>query len=272
MATPVEPGEAFIREVDDELSRDRMRSFWSRYGRFLLLGIGLLLVAVAGWLFWREQQARAAAERSAALTQAVADLGAGKGAEAEARIAALTTAGEPGTRALARLADAAVAAGKGDTAGAVQRLDAVAADASLAQPFRDLALLRSVLIQFDTLPPATVIERLRPLARPGTAWFGSAAELTALAHLKAGRSDLARPLLEGLLKDEAVPESIRGRAQQLLATLPAGPAGASAAMTAPPDAAADRAPAGTATPAPAGTATPAPAGAPTPAPDGAPAR
>jgi hypothetical protein len=230
LATPAEPGEAFIREVDDELSRDRMRGFWARYGRFLLLGVGLLLFAAAGWLFWREQKAKAAAERSAALTQAVADMGAGKGTEAEARIAALTTAGEPGTRALARLADAAVWASKGDTKQAATRLDAVAADASLAQPFRDLALLRSVLLQFDTLPPATVIERLRPLARPGNAWFGSAAELTALAHLRANRPDLARPLLEALIKDEEAPPSIRGRAQQLLATLPAGPAGAPAAM------------------------------------------
>lgn len=244
MATPAEPGEAFIREVDDELSRDRMRGFWARYGRFLLLGIGLLLVGVAGWLFWREQQAQAAAERSAQLTQAVADLGAGKGDAAEARIAALTTAGEPGTRALARLADAAVTASKGDTAAAARKLDAVAADATLAQPFRDLALLRSVLLQFDTLPPATVIERLRPLARPGNPWFGSAAELTALAHLRADKPELARPLLEGLLKDEQAPLSIRGRAQQLLATLPAGPTGAAAAV----------APAGAAGPAAGGTA------------------
>lgn len=243
MANPADPGEAFIREVDDELSRDRMRGFWSRYGRLLLMAVGLILVAAAGWLYWREQQAKAAAGRAAELTRAVAEVQAGRTADAEGRIKALTTAAEPGTRALARLAEAAVLAQKGDTAGAAKLLDAMAADASLAQPFRDLALLRSVLMRFDDLPPATVIERLAPLARPGNAWFGSAAELTALAHLKAGRPELARPLLEGLLKDEAVPVSIRGRAQQLLASLPAGPAGAAAAMAAEAGTAAGTAPA-----------------------------
>ncbi len=230
MANPADPGEAFIREVDDELSRDRLRGFWSRYGRLLLVAVGLTLVAAAGWLYWREQQARAAAGRAADLTRAVAELREGQTTEAEGRIKALTSAPEPGTRALARLAEAAVLAGKGDMAGAAALLDAMAADATLAQPFRDLALLRSVLLRFDELPPATIVERLRPLARPGNPWFGSAGELSALAHLKAGRPELARPLLEGILKDEAAPVSIRGRVQQLLATLPAGPAGAAAAV------------------------------------------
>jgi hypothetical protein len=43
--------------------------------------------------------------------------------------------------------------------------------------------------------------------------------MTALAHLKAGRPDAAKPLLTAIVLDEANPPTLRGRAAQLALSL-----------------------------------------------------
>ena len=80
-------------------------------------------------------------------------------------------------------------------------------------------MIRATTMQFDTLPPAQVVARLKPLAVPGGAWFGSAGELTAAAHLKMNRRDLAAPLLALIAQDVNVPPTIRGRAASMATAL-----------------------------------------------------
>jgi hypothetical protein len=95
----------------------------------------------------------------------------------------------------------------------------VAGDASLPQTFRDLALIRQTSAEFDALPPQAVVDRLKPLATPGHAWFGSAGELTALAYLKMGKDNLAGPIFAQIAKQDGVPQSLRSRAQQMAGAL-----------------------------------------------------
>ena len=222
MAGKDDTGDAFIREVDEEYRREKLGNLWSRYGRLLLLGIGALLLGVAGFLYWQRLQADRSAARADQFATALTQVRAGVPAKAEPTLTALSTAPEPGYRALALLERAGAAAAN-DPARATQLYMAASTNTDLARPFRDLALLKATALAFDTLSPADVIARLKPMALPGNPWFGTAGELTALAHLKAGEPSLAKPLLDALAKDESVPVSIRGRAGQLAATL-AGPA------------------------------------------------
>jgi hypothetical protein len=64
-----------------------------------------------------------------------------------------------------------------------------------------------------------VIARLKPLAKPGNPWFGSAGELVAMAYLKEGKKDLAGPLFAAIAKDEDAPKSMRSRARQMAGVL-----------------------------------------------------
>lgn len=233
MAQQPDSGEVFLREVDDEYRRDKVAALWSKWGRWLFVGIGVLLVVVAGYLFWRQQQAEAADTRAASFAGALRQLGAGDAAGAAPALTALTAAPEPGYRALAVLSQAAVDARDGREPKALSALDALIADDDVAAPFRDLALIKATQLRFDTLPPAQVTARLRALATPGNPWFASAAELSGLAHLKEGKPALARPLFDAIVKDERAPPSLRGRVQQLLATLPPAPPSGIGAPTPP---------------------------------------
>ncbi len=215
MAQPPAASDAFLREVDDELRRDQIAAAWRRWG---LVGIGAVVVAMlafAGWLYWNHRAEQRAGTDGEQLQAAYDQLAGGQSAEADATLTNLAGSGRAGYRALAALAEADQLQQKNDAKGAAAKFAAVAADDSLGQPFRDLALIRQTVIEYDGLPPQTVVERLRPLAAPGNAWFGTAGELTAIAYVRQGRRDLAGKLFGQIARAEDVPQSIRQRAVQM---------------------------------------------------------
>ena len=84
---------------------------------------------------------------------------------------------------------------------------------------RDLALIRATSMEFDAIPPQQVVARLQPMTRPGSPWFGSAGELTAMALVKQGKKNEAGRLFAAIAADRQVPDSIRARAVQIAGSL-----------------------------------------------------
>jgi len=232
LALTPQNNEAFFREVDEELRREQIGSFWRSYGRFIAVAVIVGLAALAGWLFWQHQQKKAADVASEQFTQAMVEIGQGKQAEAATKLDALRKSDNAAYRASALLTEAAAALQKGDVKAAVAGYQAVIDDKAIAGPFRDLALVRQTAAQFDSLQPAQIVERLKPLAVAGNPWFGSAGEMTALAYARMNRPDLAAPIFEAIGKDEHAPPSIRDRAMQF-ATRMKSPAPAAAPQAGP---------------------------------------
>lgn len=217
--TPRNTDDAFLREVDEGVRRDQAASLWQRYGKLGILLLVLVLGALGGYLWWREDQIRKAGVAGEDFGQAMAKFEIGDSAAARPVLARLAKDGPDGYRPLAEMLTAADAVGTGDSARAVRILDAIAADADRPQPLRDAALLKSVRLSFDTLPPAAVVARLGALTVPGNPWFGIAGEMAALAHLKAGQPAKAKPLLTAIARDPAQPASLRGRTAELAMAL-----------------------------------------------------
>ncbi|MEH3160123.1 MAG: tetratricopeptide repeat protein [Sphingomonas taxi] len=226
MALTPQNNEAFLREVDDELRRDQLLSFWERYGRWTIAAIVLALAAFGGFLYWQHRQTEAAGVQGEQLQAAFDALGNNQPDAAAATLAPIAKDGRDGYRALALMTEADVLLSKKQDKAAAAKFAAIAADTSIAQPFRDLALVRQTVAEFDTLKPQVVIERLRPLAVPGNAYFGSAGELTAIAYLDNGQRDLAGQMFAQIARADTVPDSIRQRAVQM-----AGSMGVDAAPT-----------------------------------------
>lgn len=229
--------DAFIREVDDEVRRDEARRLFRIYGRWALAAIIIGLAALGGWLFWQSREAARRDAAGEALLTGLEKIGTGGSAEAVAAIAPLAEGHGAGYRALSLLAQAGVAARGGDAPKALGLYNSVAGDSALPPPLRDLAAIKAVRLEFDKLPPNTVVQRLSPYAVRGGPWFGVAGELTALAHVKAGRPQVAGPLFLAIAADESAPTSLRARAEQMAASLgqdtsvlakPAAPVGGAA--------------------------------------------
>lgn len=217
--TPSNPDEAFLREVDEGVRHDQVLSIWQRYGKIGIAVLVAFLAALAGWLWWQDKQGVDAGIAGEDFARATEQLDVGEAAKARPVLDRLAKSGPAGYAPLAQMVQASDAVAAGDVARARKLLDAVAADTKVAQPLRDAAVLKSVQLGFDKLPPASVIAQLQPLAVPGNPWFGLAAEMTALAHLQAGRPEAAKPLLTAIVRDEMNAPSLRGRAAQLALSL-----------------------------------------------------
>jgi hypothetical protein len=232
LATTPPINEQFLREVDDELRRDQALTLWQRYGRMAVIGVVVALAALGGYLFWQSQRAQAAGVEGEKLTQALDKLGQDKADGVKPDLDALTKSDSSGMRAAAKLTLAAMALQKEDAKGAAAQYGAIAADTSLAKPYRDLALVRQTAAEFDTMKPADVVTRLRPLAVPGNPWFGSAGEMAGIAYMKMNQPRMAANLFAAMAKDKQVPESISSRVGQLAQILESEMAAAAAGATA----------------------------------------
>lgn len=219
MALPPENNAVFMREVDEELRRDQMMSFWTRYGRIVIVLIVLGLAAFGGWLYWRHHQTTVAGEQGVAYAKALEDLGAGRDAAAKAPLAELAKSDSDGYSAMARFVEGDVLLQADNLKGAAAKFGEIAADGDLAQPYRDLALVRQTAAEYDTLPPAQVVERLKGLAVKDSAFFGSAGEMVAVAYLRQNKRAEAGKLFGEIAGTETVPETIRQRAVQMAGLL-----------------------------------------------------
>ena len=217
--TPDAPDEAFLREVDDDLRRDRMEQFMKRYGAWLVAAVVVFLIAVAGYLYWQKKQQQKASAQSEELMAIYNDIGAGKTDAAKKKLQPLENASSDLVRSLALLTEAAIALDANDRDTALAKYKTVSADNDLPDPYRDLALVRATSLEFDKLKPEEVISRMEPLTKPGNPWFGSAGELTAMAYIKQGHNDQAGRLFAAIAADKQVPETMRNRAVQIAGTL-----------------------------------------------------
>jgi hypothetical protein len=216
---PDTPNDAFLREVDENLRRDQLRDFAKTYGKWLVLAVVLFLAAVGGWIYWQNRQAQKAAEQSEELHRIFGDVAAGNAETAPQRLEPLEEADSDAVRATALLAGAAVALEANDRAKAIGKYREIVNDGGLPQAYRNAATIRLTALEFDTMKPEDVIERLQPMAQAGNPWFGSAGELTALAYLKQGQQQKAGQMFAAIAADQQVPDSIRSRAVQIAGTL-----------------------------------------------------
>lgn len=211
--------EALLREVDDAVRTDQYRDIWTNYGRYIVGVVVLGLVAFAAILFFTGQSEGDREAESENLVTALDKLEAGNVDQADEELAPLAEDGEGGAQAQAQMLRGGIALEQGRNEDAVALFEQVAANGDVPEPIRDLAELRAVVAAYDTLEPAEAVRRLTPLAQEGEPYYGSAAEMLAMAHLDAGDRKKAGDLFAKIAKDDEVPDTIRGRARQMASVL-----------------------------------------------------
>jgi hypothetical protein len=211
--------DVLLREVDEAVRQDEATEFFRRYGKAIAGLVILGLAAFGGWLWWKDHREGQREKVSEEYVQALDQIDAGDRAKATAALDPIAQKGTPAAKAAATMLEAGLMIAKGDSAHATTMLFKLADDKDAPEEFRNLAAIRGVAASFDTMKPEAVIARLKPLARPGNPWFGSAGELVAAAYLKQGKKDLAGPLFAAIAKDKDAPQSLRSRSRQMAGQL-----------------------------------------------------
>jgi hypothetical protein len=219
LAQPPDITDTFVREVDENLRRDRLRDFFRQNTGWLIGGVVLFLAASGGIIWYQQHREQLAEQHVEQLAQIYKDIGVGNTSKVAPQLDDLSRSESKAVRATAMFTRAAFAVEQNDRKLAVSIYQKIANDSSLPEAYRNAALIRQTALEFDQLQPQQVIARLEPLTKPGNPWFGSAGEMTALALIKQGKSGEAGQLFASIAKDKDVPQSIRERSIQISGSL-----------------------------------------------------
>jgi hypothetical protein len=213
--------DSFIEEVTEEVRRDKLFAVFRKYGWIA----GVVVLALVGGTAWTEWSKSRADARAQAFGDALIDaLDQGTPAERRDALAAIPTDG-----AQTALLKLIMASDPGeDPAATLAALDAVAADASLPAVYRDLAVLRRVLVGGATTPVADRRTALQAIAQPGSPYRTLAEELLAYLLVEEGKADEAIAAMAALMQDQEASGALRARLGQMITALGGTPPEASA--------------------------------------------
>lgn len=204
--------DSFIEEVTEEVRRDRLFAIFRKYG--WIGGVVVVgLVGGTGWTEWSKARAEARAE---AFGEALIDAF-DFGTPGERRAALSAIPADAGQAALVQLIIASDPAE--DRAIALAALDTVAADTSLLPAYRDLAVLRRVLLAGADKPVADRRTALQGIATPGRPYRPLAEELLAYLLLEEGNTEAAIAAMVTLMQDQEASDSLRARLGQMVTAL-----------------------------------------------------
>lgn len=198
---------AIHREIDDDLRRMQMKSFWDENRLWIIGTVVLAIVATAAVAFWRGHVAE---KNMAATQQLMAALE--NPAQLEALAADPGALDRPAHVALVRLATADRHVARGETEQALAIYDALAADRQADSVLRDLGRLYAAGLRLDTGPVDTLDRELSALARSGAPWRFTALEMQALLYAREGRMKDAADKLAIITGDPLAPQEARTRA------------------------------------------------------------
>lgn len=204
--------DSFIDEVTEEVRRDRLFAMFRKYG---WIG-GVLVALIVGGAAWNEWQKAREVTRAQSFGDAMLDaMDLGAPEDRSAAVAAVPADGsQAAVQALMLASDPAA-----DKSGALAALDALIADASQPQMYRDLAVLRRVMVAGADSPLADRRAALDAIAVPGRAMRTLAQEQLAYLLIEDGKTDDAIAALAALMQDQEAPVGLKRRAGQMITAL-----------------------------------------------------
>lgn len=208
-----------FQEVDDAVRQDQLKEWWLRWGSWLVGGVVLLVVVVAGVIGWRQYDASRRAAAGQAYSAALAKIGHDDAAARSELAQQAKNAPEP-YRSLALLVDAQLRATPAEQAAALTSVAGTLSSPDLADLARVIAGTKSI----DAGKADEYVTALEPLAAEDKPFHASVRELQALVASQKGDLKRARELWTEIVRDRTAPQGTVQRAQAMLSLNGAGEA------------------------------------------------
>ncbi|KUO58181.1 MAG: hypothetical protein APF80_12030 [Alphaproteobacteria bacterium BRH_c36] len=229
----VDSNDSFLREIKQELDRERVENIWKRYG-VLIVGAGALVVAaVAGFQIWTTMNTRAAQEAGASYEKALDAVFDKNFDEAAAKFSEIAKSGPSGYAALAEMQYAATLMEQGKPQEAVGAFEKVSKRDGADELIRGFAELQASALRVGEADFKEMQNRLEPFIKDGEPWRFNALELLAVAAIEAGQPDEAKAAYEKILAEPNVPPAMRQRANLRMLQMASGEGAAAAGAATP---------------------------------------
>ena len=209
-----------FREVEEDVRRERFEQIWKQYGDYIIAGVALIVIAIAGYELWQryEENQRLKASETFIAAQQLAD--GGNVNQASAAFAVVAKDAPDGYVKMARLSQAGLLEVSGQRSEALMIFKSLAKDD--AGLIGSIARLRAAWILSVDGPRADMDTLLAPLTDPTSPWRFTAREIMAYADFHAGLSAKAQSEFQNLSDDKAASETMRRRSAAMAAFLKNG--------------------------------------------------
>jgi hypothetical protein len=198
-----------FREVEEDVRRERFEKIWKQYGDYIVAGVALIVIAIAGYELWQryEENQRLKASETFIAAGQLAD--AGNISQATAAFTVVAKEAPDGYAKMARLSQAAALLVSGQRGEAVMIYKSVAKDDGGL--IGSVARIRAGWVLASDGPRADLDAILAPLTDPASPWRFSAREILAYADFHAGKTIRAQAEFQSLAADKAASASLRSR-------------------------------------------------------------
>ena len=200
-------------EVNEDLKRDQMQQLWSRFGKYVILAVSIVVLGVGGrqgYTTWKGHEAATAATLYHNALRA-SDLKTALMAELDQL--------SPGYAMLAKFRIAAAQASAEDYSAAEKNYLALSTDPAVKQLYQQAALLLSVMNAPVSRSADELAKRLAVLEGEAGPWQAMALEQSASLALRAGDRKTAIAKYTTLAGLSDIPPGVRQRADQMLKIL-----------------------------------------------------
>lgn len=203
--------DSFIEEVSDEVRRDKLFGFFKKYA-WVFGALVVLIVGGAAVNEYLTSQKRGEAQASGEAMIAATET-------ATAAAFAELAGGDAPIAVLAKMNQAILLASEGQVDAGAAILDGIAADGDVSAIYRELALLKMVMINGENMPAADLMTTLDQLSAEGAPFRLLALEQRAIVHLRSGDKAAAVQDMAVILVDPNATQDLRTRTQELTVSL-----------------------------------------------------
>ena len=196
-------------EIDEELKQDRMSALWSRYGIYLMIGVGLIVATVVFTQTYKQWQKSQNEQAAVTFYQAIVD---------DDILGSLNAGRDEFTDGYSMLADFKIAsefATSGNMQAAEDTYLKIAETENITPLYRHLALLMAAMNVPESRSADDIIDMLAPLTDKTGPLQGLALEAAAGADIKAGRFSAALEKLSQIEQLTDISGALRQRTAEL---------------------------------------------------------
>ena len=200
-------------EINEDLKRDQMQELWSRYGKYVIIAVSLVVIGVGarqGYTAWQDRQAT---EAAAIYHQAL------KADDSASALTAQLDTLSPGYAMLAQFRIAATQAENKDFDAAEASYLALSKDPDVTPLYQQAAILLSVMNAPASRKHDELAARLTDLESQAGPWQSMALEQAAGLALRSGDRKAAMTKYESLAGLSDIPAGVRQRARQMVQIL-----------------------------------------------------